>query len=239
MEGGAVRINTRRCGPRKGSIDSTERKLLPARTFALPGRRYPLYVVSRGEAVPDREHAVNAKARATQQFERGRLSSRDLATVRRKADQVIAMCDRIEGRAAAPRKSKTTACGCSSPDASRVIKALPRAPAVPMLQHKLQRHLGMSSERLERALRDLWKRGKISREILWGEPAWRAGTATPGTRGKFTVKLYCNDGSTKRAGASSWGDAQKKAQVLRERYAGPCAVAIVDEQGVILQHWEG
>ena len=38
-------------------LSSEERKELPSKTFAGPNRSYP---------IPDRSHAVNAKARATQ-----------------------------------------------------------------------------------------------------------------------------------------------------------------------------
>ena len=44
--------------------------------------------------MPDREHAVNAKARATQQFERGNLTAASRREIERRADKVIALCDR-------------------------------------------------------------------------------------------------------------------------------------------------
>lgn len=238
-----MKIDTKRCGPRKGTITALERKLLPGRTFALPGRRYPLYVVDRGEAVPDREHAVNAKARATQQYERGRLSAKDLARVRRQADQVLAMCDRIEGKqeflGTRRIKPKASSCGCSHADEKRVLQALPASPAAPVLQPWLAHKVGMPEYQLERVLRGLHKRGEVSREQMPTGPAWRAGKAPSGTRGKFTVKLYCDDGSVKREGRSTLGAARKRAAELRAKYAGPCAVAIIDAQGVILQQWEG
>jgi hypothetical protein len=40
--------------------------------------------------MPDRRHAANAKARATQEEERGLLSEADKKRVDRKADQVLA-----------------------------------------------------------------------------------------------------------------------------------------------------
>jgi hypothetical protein len=45
--------------------------------FALPGGRYP---------IEDRAHAANAKARATQMLDAGKLSASQAATIRRKAN---------------------------------------------------------------------------------------------------------------------------------------------------------
>ena len=44
-------------GRRKGPLSTAARKALPAQSFALPGRRYP---------IPDRSHAANALARVAQ-----------------------------------------------------------------------------------------------------------------------------------------------------------------------------
>ena len=46
-------------------LTTKERKKLPAKDFAGPGRSYP---------VPDKSHAANAKARATQAEKAGRIS---------------------------------------------------------------------------------------------------------------------------------------------------------------------
>jgi hypothetical protein len=60
---------------------STEaRKKLTAAEFALPGRRYP---------VEDKAHARDAKARASQAYNAGKLSATDKAKVDRKADSVL------------------------------------------------------------------------------------------------------------------------------------------------------
>jgi hypothetical protein len=56
------------------------RKALPAKDFALPGKRYP---------VEDKVHAANAKARATQQLRAGNLSADDRAKIDARADQVL------------------------------------------------------------------------------------------------------------------------------------------------------
>lgn len=59
--------------------------------FALPGKgdqkdRYPL-VNKQGK--PSRAHAANAKARATQMYNKGKLTAAQRATVNRKANAVL------------------------------------------------------------------------------------------------------------------------------------------------------
>ena len=67
------------------SVLSTKaRKNLPSSKFALPGGRYP---------VPDKAHAANAKARATQMLAKGKLSPEDAAKVRHKANVVLGETD--------------------------------------------------------------------------------------------------------------------------------------------------
>ena len=59
-------------------LDSEERNELPSSSFALPGKRaYP---------IPDRGHAANAKARASQQYNAGNLSAGQKATIDAKAN---------------------------------------------------------------------------------------------------------------------------------------------------------
>lgn len=63
------------------ALSSAERKEIPASKFGLPGqRKYPM---------PDRSHAANAKARATQQEERGNLSAGAKAEIDAKANRVL------------------------------------------------------------------------------------------------------------------------------------------------------
>ncbi len=57
------------------------RDALPARDFAGPGRSYP---------VPDKSHAANAKARASEEASKGNLSKATERNIDRKADRVIA-----------------------------------------------------------------------------------------------------------------------------------------------------
>jgi len=62
-------------------LTSKKRKSLPKSTFGLPGKRaYPM---------PDRSHAANAKARATQQVAAGNLSPGAKATIDAKANKIL------------------------------------------------------------------------------------------------------------------------------------------------------
>jgi len=62
-------------------LKAATRNALPSSTFGEPGaRKYPM---------PDRSHAANAKARATQQVKAGRLSSSAAAKIRAKADRIL------------------------------------------------------------------------------------------------------------------------------------------------------
>lgn len=57
------------------------RDVLPKSTFGLPGsRKYPM---------PDRLHAANAKARATQMVKKGKLSGSSAAKIRAKANRIL------------------------------------------------------------------------------------------------------------------------------------------------------
>jgi len=115
--GGFAKIDNTRCGPRKGSLTTLERELLPPAAFAQPGpRKYPLYVISQGTALPDREHAVNAKARAAQQYDAGRLSFAALGAIIKKADIVIDVCDRIEAKPPTAARSAELAVEVSAGD---------------------------------------------------------------------------------------------------------------------------
>lgn len=62
-------------------LKAKTRNALADRVFGLPGqRKYPM---------PDRSHAANAKARATQQVKAGNLSSSSAAKIRAKANRVL------------------------------------------------------------------------------------------------------------------------------------------------------
>lgn len=62
-------------------IKSSARNKLKSSTFGLPKeRKYPM---------PNKSHAVNAKARATQMVKKGKLSRSSAEKIKEKADKVI------------------------------------------------------------------------------------------------------------------------------------------------------
>ena len=61
-------------------LTTKDRKALPASKFAGPDKSYP---------VPDRSHAANAKARASQMEAKGKLSPSAKAKIDAKADKVL------------------------------------------------------------------------------------------------------------------------------------------------------
>ena len=61
-------------------LKAKTRKKLPDKAFAGDDRSYP---------IPDKKHAVNAKARATQQVRKGRLTGAEASKIKAKADKVI------------------------------------------------------------------------------------------------------------------------------------------------------
>lgn len=61
-------------------LTTARRKKLPASAFAGPGRSYP---------VEDKAHARNAKARASQAVNAGRMSKSEEGRIDAKADRVL------------------------------------------------------------------------------------------------------------------------------------------------------
>jgi hypothetical protein len=62
-------------------LTAKARNAVPSSEFGLPGKRkYPM---------PDRSHAANAKARATQQVKKGKLSAASAAKIRAKANRKL------------------------------------------------------------------------------------------------------------------------------------------------------
>lgn len=62
-------------------LTTKKRKKLKDSTFGLPGeRKYPM---------PDKSHAANAKARATQMVNEGKLSKADKKKIEAKANKVL------------------------------------------------------------------------------------------------------------------------------------------------------
>lgn len=63
------------------NLATAGRNKLPASTFGLPGqRKYPM---------PDRSHAANAKARASQQVKAGNLSTAAKSKIDAKANRIL------------------------------------------------------------------------------------------------------------------------------------------------------
>jgi hypothetical protein len=62
-------------------LTSEERKKIPKKSFGLPGeKKYPM---------PDKSHARNAKARASEMVNKGRLSKSSEEKIDSKADRVL------------------------------------------------------------------------------------------------------------------------------------------------------
>lgn len=62
-------------------LTTAKRKKIPKSEFGLPGeKKYPM---------PDRKHAINAKARATQMEKKGKLSAASKAKIDAKANKVL------------------------------------------------------------------------------------------------------------------------------------------------------
>ena len=64
-----------------GLLTYKARGQMPAQEFGLPGKRkYPM---------PDKSHAANAKARASQQVKAGNLSPSSAAKIKAKANRIL------------------------------------------------------------------------------------------------------------------------------------------------------
>ena len=64
-----------------GLLTTKRRNSLPKQEFGMPGsRKYPM---------PDKSHAANAKARATQQVAKGNLSPSSAAKIKAKANRIL------------------------------------------------------------------------------------------------------------------------------------------------------
>jgi hypothetical protein len=62
-------------------LNAAERKRIPSSKFGEPGsRKYPM---------PDKSHAANAKSRATETVEKGKLSRSAAARIRAKANRIL------------------------------------------------------------------------------------------------------------------------------------------------------
>ena len=64
-------------------LKAKTRNALPSSSFGMPGaRKYPM---------PDKSHAANAKARATQQVKKGNLSPSTASTIKAKANRILGL----------------------------------------------------------------------------------------------------------------------------------------------------
>lgn len=62
-------------------LTTKQRKKLPKSDFGLPGSRsYPM---------PDKAHAANAKARASEEYNKGKLSASSKAKIDAKANKIL------------------------------------------------------------------------------------------------------------------------------------------------------
>lgn len=62
-------------------LKAATRNKIPSSKFGLPGqRKYPM---------PDKSHAANAKARATQMMSKGKLSPASASKIRAKANRML------------------------------------------------------------------------------------------------------------------------------------------------------
>ncbi len=67
-------------------LTTKKRKSLKSSTFGLPGeKKYPM---------PDKSHAANAKARATQMVNAGKLSPSSASKIKAKANRVLGTKDK-------------------------------------------------------------------------------------------------------------------------------------------------
>lgn len=72
---------SKKSSPATHHLSAQSRSHMKASTFGLPAEhKYPM---------PDKAHAANAKARATQEYNAGHLSAADKAKIDRKANKIL------------------------------------------------------------------------------------------------------------------------------------------------------
>lgn len=107
-------------------LTTAKRKALPKSEFALPGGKYP---------IPDKSHARNAKARASEMEHKGKLSAGQKATIDAKADRVL-------GKENDMKKMTTKAPAKAKAKKTPMKKGIAKAPAsgggfIPMTEEKI------------------------------------------------------------------------------------------------------
>jgi len=70
-------------------LNAADRKKLLKSDFGLPMKDGPEGGSKSKYPMPDKSHAANAKARATQQFEKGNLSAAQKARIDAKANKIL------------------------------------------------------------------------------------------------------------------------------------------------------
>jgi hypothetical protein len=72
-------------------LTKSKRAKLPSNAFGLPekARTVEQKKETGNYPMPDKKHARNAKARASQQYDAGNLSKRELDRIDRKADKIL------------------------------------------------------------------------------------------------------------------------------------------------------
>jgi hypothetical protein len=71
-------------------LTAKARKAVPKSKFGMPGsRKYPM---------PDRSHAANAKARATQMVKAGKLSAASKSKIDAKANRILGKTKKKKGK---------------------------------------------------------------------------------------------------------------------------------------------
>lgn len=76
-------------------LTTKQKDKMKEKTFGLPGeRKYPM---------PDKSHARNAKARASEEYNKGNLSEEEKAKIDRKADKILGE-DKPEKKAKSDKK---------------------------------------------------------------------------------------------------------------------------------------
>lgn len=73
-----------------GRLTSEERRMLPDWAFGLPmQRKYPMYLIRRGSIVPSRSHAIDAKSRALEELDYGKINHAQYQMIVEKANEVL------------------------------------------------------------------------------------------------------------------------------------------------------
>ncbi len=70
-------------------LTAAQKKKIPKADYGLPRKKGPEGGVKSGYPMPDKDHAINAKARASQQYKKGNLSKSQYDKIVAKANKKI------------------------------------------------------------------------------------------------------------------------------------------------------